>query len=236
MKTQESPRASRAFTLVELMVVIAIIAILVGLLLPALGSAKARARQIACLSNLRQIGLAMTLYADDHQGWLPTTTHGGATNQSWIFTLASYLGDVDSIRICPADPHGAARLETSGTSYIMNEYTSVDLRDPFGRVLETYRNIDRLPRPSDTITVFIASDDLSPTVYSDHTHSRNWSKGWPVITSEIQPDRHGAGRKLADHSTGSANYLHADGHVENLPAASLKARADRGDNFAKPPR
>lgn len=58
------PRGA-AFTLVELLVVIAVIALLVGLLLPALNQAKARSRSVACKSNLRQIGLAMTMYVDD---------------------------------------------------------------------------------------------------------------------------------------------------------------------------
>jgi prepilin-type N-terminal cleavage/methylation domain-containing protein len=62
---------NRAFTLIELLVTIAIIAILASLLLPGLALAKEQAKRISCVSNLRQLQLAVTMYGDEHKDWLP---------------------------------------------------------------------------------------------------------------------------------------------------------------------
>src|SRR5271155_2252959 len=64
-------RKARAFTLVELLVGIAVIAVLIGVLLPAVSRARGQANQVACMSNIRQLTLAFMMYCDDNQGWLP---------------------------------------------------------------------------------------------------------------------------------------------------------------------
>ena len=166
-------RSSRAFTLIELLVVIAIIAILAAILFPVFAQAREAARKSACLNNTRQLGTAMMLYVQDHDGYFsasvyPVTVNGSPRLFAWLDALAPYVRNT-GVYVCPSEPtvtdweaflgpacvHGALG-GSMGNVRIMSynaDYSVVRPGDPnpiFPGIHLPVMNEASLPRPADT--------------------------------------------------------------------------------------
>ena len=201
--TAKRPADRKAiFTLVELLVVIAIIAILSAILLPALAKCKDKAREIACVNQLKQLDLGVVMYADDNADYIPPGRHSASwpTNIGWgdILCAGGYVNTNPSmvpgnIFICPADTLHAFKM-TAGKVYSNYGINSTIFAD--GAFNAPLTKIGRIKKPS----------LCSMMMDSNGTADGFYLAGHLIVAKpEILGYRH----------SGKMNVLYVDGHVES---------------------
>jgi len=155
-------RSQRGFTLIELLVVIAIIALLMAILMPALSRAKKQAQATTCLSNLKQIGVAAVLYAQDNDWLIPRGSTGSSA--IWFMQYLPYVGqrqdqsDYRSVKIyrCKSFPTTGTGLYDIPNSrqtvcYVINDWTFSSRTDDSGTSVGKPTKLSVFKRPAGTI-------------------------------------------------------------------------------------
>jgi len=199
----------RGFTLIELLVVIAIIAILAAILFPVFAKAREKARQSSCLSNCKQMDLALLQYAQDFDERLTGTYvyEMGWGNVNWLFSWGALIYPYTKNAQLYACPSGGGPTGWAGTDALIpkNSYWAPD--QSFCALSNAQYSLSQLESPADTI------------VFLDTNANNGGPEFWLGATSTAQT--------YADYCTGNSprhnegrNYAFADGHCKWLKAPS----------------
>lgn len=212
-RTQDrSHLPSRGFTLVELLVVVALITILTTLVTAFAKGAIRKANAVKCAAKLKTLGTATLLYTQDNQDQLPRSFHSAGANRQpgWAASIAPYLGIPDpqiesdwpgvfnAHFRSPADPS----TDPFVYSYGLNVYFELDPDgDDYTGSPATWRRLSQVPTPAATILM----GQPKPVRFGDHLMCHQWPS--------IQAAKNALNHKIHD---GKANYLFLDGHIQSM--------------------
>jgi prepilin-type N-terminal cleavage/methylation domain-containing protein/prepilin-type processing-associated H-X9-DG protein len=243
-------KAATAFTLIELLVVIAIIAILAAILFPVFAQARAKARQISCLSNEKQIGLGMIQYSQDYDemlvkawygpnGWDRSDNRAASIKYKWMDAIQPYVKNTDCFR-CP-DFTDNLKLGATGEYVPYQQLTTVPDATRYGSYgmnaayWDGRLNDNGISSPGasplgvTSVTLSTMSHPASTAWVADGAGSYqfDWPLGNPTIVMQSGVRTWGSGNltdgSLAERHQGMVNVIWCDGHAKAMKLETLAA-------------
>ena len=229
-------KQARGFTLIELLVVIAIIALLMGILLPALSRAKKQGQAVRCQSNLKQIGVAMYLYAEDNDRKVlrAEIRDGLKSNQNPVFWATAYMAYIGGSKTddvanyyevdvydCPSYPEREQTID-----YIASAF---DFKNP-GSECHVPIRLEDFPRPATTI--YMADYEYLPNQgqikivrkedVADPAAFRNMLWWLDAYNAVHMPSAQDSTRRVARERHGKfTNCVFVDGHAEKVNSMDM---------------